>query len=53
MMRDRRFGGFLTMHHSRFGDWESVQQEVVEIEEEKRRTTGEKKKDKKGKGEGR
>ena len=33
MMRDRRFQGFLTMHHSSYGDWDSVQQALEQIEE--------------------
>jgi len=30
-VRDLRFAGFLTMHYGRFGDWSSVQQEVVRM----------------------
>jgi signal transduction histidine kinase len=33
MMRDRRFQGFLAMHHSLYGDWDSVQQELEEMME--------------------
>jgi signal transduction histidine kinase len=32
-MRDQRFQGFLSTHHSMYGDWDSVQQALEEMEE--------------------